>query len=381
MIKLANPFIVSGYVSEEYFCDREEETAVLKKHIINGRHVSLISPRRLGKTGLIEHFFSQPCIQEEYYTFLIDIYATSSLAEFVVLLGKEIFNELKPISTKWSEKFLQVVSSLRPGMKVDTITGEIAFDLAIGELHSPEITLDEIFIYLEQADRHCIVAIDEFQQIANYDEKNVDAMLRTKIQHCKNVTFIYTGSKRYMMSLMFHSPNKPFYQSAIGMGLQPIPEDIYVQFAMELFSRYDRKLLPQVAKVIYNRYKGYTWYMQMMLNELFALTDAGKTCTEDMMTVAHKNVIDSQTEHYKELLANLATKQKVLLKAICKECVLMCDRIGGLTSSAFIKKYALASSSSVQSALKGLIEKEFVVSEDGQYIVSDLFFMEWYACV
>ena len=85
--KIANPFVIGKYVSEDYFCDRTDETAFLKKQVDNGRNTAIIAPRRLGKTGLIQHFFAQPDIAKRYQTIFIDIYATNSLSEFVYLLG------------------------------------------------------------------------------------------------------------------------------------------------------------------------------------------------------------------------------------------------------------------------------------------------------
>ena len=101
-----NPFIVGKYLSDRYFCDRSEETEFLRKQIVNGRDVALISPRRIGKSGLIRHFFNQEDVKSRYYVFFVDIYATNSLAEFVYTLGKEIYTQLKPLSTVWKEKFL-----------------------------------------------------------------------------------------------------------------------------------------------------------------------------------------------------------------------------------------------------------------------------------
>ena len=91
MAAIHNPFIVGGYISPHYFCDREKETEQLIRNITNGRNVVIISTRRMGKTGLIRHCFYQNEIKEHYHTFIIDIYATSSLREFVFALGKEIF--------------------------------------------------------------------------------------------------------------------------------------------------------------------------------------------------------------------------------------------------------------------------------------------------
>ena len=105
-----NPFVVGKYLSDKYFCDRETETEFLRKQVENGRNVALISPRRLGKSGLIRHLFNQHDIREHYYVFFVDIYATSSLAEFVYLLGKEIYEVLKPLPTVWKEKFFQLMT-------------------------------------------------------------------------------------------------------------------------------------------------------------------------------------------------------------------------------------------------------------------------------
>ena len=230
-----NPFVVGKYLSKRYFCDRFEETEFLRKQISNGRDVALISPRRIGKSGLIQHFFSQQDIKERYHVFFVDIYATTSLAEFVYTLGKEIYEQLKPQTTVWKEKFFQVISSFRIGFKLDSLSGNPTFDLGLGDIQAPQTTLDEIFAYINEADKPCVIAIDEFQQIGEYAEKNVEALLRTKIQKCHRAQFIFSGSKRHMMSNMFNSPSKPFYQSAISMGLEPIPVEVYTDFAARMF--------------------------------------------------------------------------------------------------------------------------------------------------
>lgn len=90
---IQNPFVVGKYLSDRYFCDRSDETEFLRKQILNGRDVALISPRRIGKSGLIQHFFNQPDIKERYYVFFVDIYSTTSLAEFVYSLGKAYYDK------------------------------------------------------------------------------------------------------------------------------------------------------------------------------------------------------------------------------------------------------------------------------------------------
>lgn len=367
-----NPFIVGRYLAPEYFCDREEETDFLRKQMRNGRNVALISPRRLGKTGLIHHFFHQADVREQFYTFFIDIYATSSLTELVYLLGKAIFEQLKPRSTAWRERFLQVVSSLRVGFKLDAVTGNPTFDIGLGDIQSPETTLSEIFRYLEEADRPCIVAIDEFQQVASYAEQNTEALLRTHIQKCSQTLFIFSGSKRHLMTQMFNSPAKPFCQSAIGMTLQPLDRAVYADFARRLFALNGRRLANGVAEEVYDYTEGYTWFMQMLMNELFALTPLGSTCTPEYIANARSNILQAQDGLYRELLANLSIKQRQLLQAIARE-----GRVAGITSSAFIRSHHLPSASSVQSAARPLLENDIITQTDGTYRLYDFFLSQW----
>lgn len=371
-----NPFIVGKYLSDKYFCDRSQETEFLRKQIENGRDVVLISPRRLGKSGLIQHFFAQEDIKEKYYVFFIDIYATTSLGELVYTLGKNIYEQLKPQTTQWKEKFFQVITSFRVGFKLDQMTGTPSFDLGLGDIQVPQTSLDEIFAYIEEADKPCIIAIDEFQQIGEYAENNIEALLRTKIQKCHRAQFIFSGSKRHVMSNMFNSPSKPFYQSAISMGLEPIPISVYADFAKLLFYEREKDIEQEAIEEVWNLYHGYTWFVQMLMNELFALTKPHETCTKDMIAEARQNVIMAQEQSYKDLLSNLAPKQKIVLQAIAKEGLAQ-----NITSSKFIKKYYLNSASSVQSAVKLLLKNDLITQTDKGYRVYDFFLSEWLSTV
>ena len=367
-----NPFIVGGYLSPHYFCDRETETEQLIRNITNGRNVVIISVRRMGKTGLIRHCFYQDKIKENYHTFFIDIYATSSLREFVFALGKEIFERLKPKGMKFIERFFSIISSLRAGFKLDTITGEPTFDIGLGDIHAAETTLDEIFAYLEQADKSCIVAIDEFQQIGNYAEKNVEAILRTKVQHCQNARFIFAGSQKHIMMNMFNSPARPFYQSVNMMQLKSIPLTEYKAFVKRLFLVNEKHIEEELLDEVYNFFEGHTWYIQLMFNELYILTGKGELCSRSQQTIALTNILQMQDFTYQEIFSRLPEKQKEVLIAIGKE-----QKAIGVTSGKFIKKYKLSTPSSVQSALKGLLEKNLVSQEQNQYEISDRLLGVW----
>ena len=150
MAKIINPFIVTGKIAPEYFCDRVSESARLVKSITNGNNLVVISPRRMGKTGLIQFCYDKPGIGKEYYTFFIDILHTSSLREFTYLLGREIYETLLPRSRKMATLFIQTIKSISGKFGFDPITNLPTFNVELGDIERPEYTLDEIFQYLSE---------------------------------------------------------------------------------------------------------------------------------------------------------------------------------------------------------------------------------------
>ena len=362
-----NPFVIGKYVSDEFFCDREKDTELVKKQITNGRNMTLIADRRIGKSGLISHVFAQPDIQQDYYTIIVDLFATNSLSEMVSIWGKELYRQVQIQSKSWRDKFFDVLTSLRVGLKYDPVSGMPTFDLGMGDISMPKLTLDQIFDYLEMADKPCVVAFDEFQQIMYYPEKNIEALLRTYVQRCKKTQFIFAGSRKHMMTEMFLSPARPFYQSTINLGLDLIPLEIYVDFAQKMFKRGEKAIEADAVEEIYNTYHGVTWYLQLLMNEMYYLPPKGGTCTKESIEPAIQNTLRVQESTFLNLLANIPPRQKELLFAIAKAGI-----AENINSSEFIQKYKLQSSSSIQSALKGLEEKDIVIcSVDKKWRIYD----------
>ncbi len=370
--KNKNPFVISGYVSPEYFCDREDESKELVQSLFSGRNTAIISPRRMGKTGLIQHCFHQKEIQQGYYTFFIDIYATTSLKELVFMLGKQIFETLKPKGKRFVDSFFRIISSLRPAFKMDIVTGAPIFDIGIGEINQPEYSLEQIFAYLESADKHCVVAIDEFQQITRYPEKNIEAVLRTHIQQCKNTIFFFAGSQRHMMQNIFFSASRPFYQSVSLLDLDAIAIEKYTSFVRNHFENAGKRINDDCIERVYNLFEGHTWYIQNVFNRLYTLVDEGEECTFSLIEYCIDNTIASYETMFQSMLAFLPEKQKELLCAIAKE-----GKAREITSSAFIKKHGLHSSSSVQNSTKQLLDKEIITKENDYYQVYDRFLGLW----
>lgn len=365
-----NPFLIRGYVDKEYFCDREEETRKLITLLRNGNDVVLAAPRRIGKSGLIHHCFAQDDLKG-YYVFYVDIYSTNNLADFVSLLGTEIADKLKAKGKKALQRFWDMVMSLRAGISFDPM-GEASVNIQVGEIKESKVTLKEIFDFLSNADRPCIIAIDEFQQIMDYPEKNTEALLRTYIQKCNNAHFIFSGSHRHMMTQMFLSASRPFYQSASHMPLKCIDLNVYTEFAQRLFAKGNKKLEAEVMKAVYEEVEGLTWYVQKLLNELYSMTSEGGTCSMEYFPIAMNNILDSYDNNYTDMLRLLSARQKSLVLAIAREGVAT-----NVQSSSFVKKHHLNSASSVQSGIKTLLEKAYITEHSGGYRIYDLFMQRW----
>lgn len=372
MARVNNPFIVTGKIEAEYFCDRVTESARVIKTITNGNNLVIISPRRMGKTGLIQFCYDKPQIAEEYYTFFIDILHTSSLREFTYTLGRTIFDTLLPRSKKMTSLFVQTIKSISGKFGFDPMTSMPTFNVELGDLEQPEYTLEEIFKYLASADKPCIVAIDEFQQIAKYPEKNIEALLRTHIQKLANCNFIFAGSERHMMQEMFTSSARPFYNSADLLELRPIALDIYIPFVCGHFENRNRYILPENVEWVYSLFKGHTYYIQRTFNEAFADTADGDECTMEIIKSAIDNMVASNDTIFREILSNIPEKQKALLYAIAKD-----GEAKSITSSEFIKRHSLPSASSVQSSARILLEKDYITCINKVYTLTDKLFAMW----
>ena len=364
-----NPFITSGYVSSEYFCDREDETRQLIQNIQGHSHTVLISPRRMGKTGLIEHCFNQNVIKDSYHTFFIDIYPTMNLNDFVFLLGNRICRGLKSKDKQLVKMFVNVVKSIQFTIGFDE-SGLMNGSFCVGDVKDSQKSLEEIFQYLEESKQPCVVAIDEFQQIEKYPEKNVEALLRTYIQHCNNATFIFAGSQRHVIQNMFASASKPFYNSSSIMSLAPIEKGTYVDFAVRMFAKFGKACAPEWVEALYDTLEGHTWYMQAVLYLAFYMTE--KDCSPTIINEALIKRVSDNENVFESMYYGLSERQRQVLKAVAVE-----GKARQTQSVTFIKKYGLASASSVQSALRQLLDKDLITVEQGSYRIDDRFFGFW----
>ena len=365
MATLNNPFVVYGYKGAEYFCDRQKETEKMISTLHNERNITLVAPRRMGKTGLIHHVFHQ--MEEQYEgvkCFYLDIFATKNLEQMVQLMASEIIGKLDTVSQSALRKVQEFFSSWRPTLTIDELTGIPTFSLDLKPSEGRE-SLKRIFEYLKQSGKRCYIAIDEFQQILSYPEDGVEAMIRSYIQFLPNVYFVFSGSQQHMMQEMFLSANRPFFQSSLVLSLPCIEEPVYRKFANRLLSSQHRVIDESVFSYIYQQSGSVTWYVQAILHGSSGIT---KLLVDEVI----QELIEEQAMAYQNYCAWLTENQQMLLLAIASESL-----VSSPLSQQFISTHHLPATSSVKTALKALVDKQLVSKTPNGYLVSDRFFAKW----
>lgn len=370
MSKIENPFLVYGYEGPEYFCDRRQETADVIAALKNGCNLTLMSPRRYGKTGLIRNAFHYLCEENpNVKCFYLDIFATKSIADFVRMLGKAVVGQLDTPLQKAEGYVSKFFRSCQLVMQTDMATGMPQVGLQFMPQYAKN-TLQEIFDYIAQSEKQCYIAIDEFQQVLEYPEEEMEALLRTYVQGTHNAHFIFAGSKLHMMTEMFDSPKHPFYRSTEKLNLGVLPEAVYYDFACQKLSQKNLLLPENVFHHIYTLVDGVTWYVQAILNRLYRL-DAGTISLEMCQQAIHRIII-SEEEDYKRILHLLTSNQASLLMAVAKEGI-VAEPLSGL----FLRTHNLKSTSSVQRSMEYLLKEEYLYHTDNGYIVYDRFLSIW----
>lgn len=369
-MRIQNPFLVSGYISPKYFCNRKQETERLITDAINSSNTTLFSLRRMGKTGLIHHCINHIKKKEKIKCIYFDIMMTNNIQEFVNEFGRVFLNQAMPFSKKLLNTAKNIFSAFVPIISTDSISGNLSFELKLARPEAVQYDLEKLLDYIKNSDERYFIAIDEFQQIVNYPEKNIEALLRSKIQFMNNTSFVFSGSKKNMILSMFDSKSRPFYNSTAFMELKPIDKDIYKEFIIKLFFKYQYLISDEIFERIFDFSRGITYFIQLICHKLFALGE--KKIDEKILNTVLKNLVDEKESYYINYSVLLTKNQFKILQAIAKE-----SGIDRPTGSSFLNKYLLGSASTVSSALEVLVDKEALYKEGGKYYVSDVLFAEW----
>ena len=369
--KINTPFSVTGYFGPKYFCDREEELNQLLQNLEGGLSTTMISLRRIGKTALIRHLFHH--LQSQYITVYLDILPTESLNDLLNRFSSAIISEYSEES-KPGKKLWKIIRSLRPVISYDTLSGAplVSIRATPGESKN---SIEELLTALEEQSKPVVIAIDEFQQITKYPEKQTDAWLRSLVQHLNNVSFIFTGSQQQIMADLFANPERPFFRSTQFLKMSKLKEDVYRNFIIKKFKEHSRSISEDTVTEMLNWADFHTYYVQLLCNRVFL--SSGKIISTDSWKEEASKILKEQEFVFYGYRDMLTRHQWELLKAVAKE-----SKVYQPTSSDFIAKHSLGNPATVLRSLNSLLKMELIYKErdsegNSYYGVYDVFFGKW----
>ena len=374
--KPTNPFILSPFIPDDYFCDRKGDTETLVNMIDSGNNIVLTADRRIGKSALLHHILNQKEIRHDYNTLYVDIYNTHCAEDFIKAMKNAISDPgMSTFPKAFTEEFETITQEY--GIKGEFKSGPIslAADYRAQQRHKDVDVIEKIFKLLSEMPRKNLIVFDEFQQIEKYPD-NITALLRSKIQMLPNTRFVYSGSSVHMLTAMFTKDNQPFFNSSSIYGLKRIPSHVYSQFCHDQFRKYDKGIDPEAVSFTHDLMLGNTLGMQQVMNRAFDMTpkfdNADMRCVRDAVCA----VLEDRGDLYEAAFARLNAGEKKIVA-----CIAMEGLATGLTSSAMIAKYGLGASSSITNHLKSLSsEDRKVIQKVGKaYMISDRFFELWIA--
>lgn len=367
-----NPFVLKPYVSKELFCDRVREMQDIIAYLENGANVSLITMRRLGKTGLILRTFDELRSRKYGYTAIYaDIYSTQTVDNFISVLASAVVSQVKESGIR---KLFSILGGIRPLLSYDPISGQPQVSISYQNDNQKFQTIQSILSYLENLGTKVVVAIDEFQQIREYDGVCMEAFLRSNIQNLKNVRFIFSGSDKRLMTDMFEGARSPFYQSVTNVPLSKIDSRVYAKFITDMFANAGRNIQPEVVDFILDWSKCHTLYTQTLCNTVFMI--GGKEIGMNDVRLAIDRIFESDKDKFYTIRGMLTKGQWKYLGYVAKEGILKQP-----TSGKFLTKYKIGTPAASKRCLEALIDKELIyedrTSPDPEYCVYNVFLSRW----
>ena len=370
---LFNPFIDVGYRGPQYFCDREGETELLINYIRNKTNTTLFAFRRLGKTGLIKHVFHKLKKEKNIACIYVDIQGTNNKNDFINQLATSIYNTF-PEKTNIGATIIKAIKSLSPTIQFDALTGQPSVSIITSHIAEQQNTISSLLQFIDKQNIQVVFAIDEFQQILSYPEKNIEAILRTEMQQLTNTSFIFCGSNQNMMHEIFNSAKRPFFASCTYLHLDYINDKKYAHFIKRTYDKHNKTISNEAVEFICTWTMRHTFYTQYLCNAIFSKYNTDINLTKVKETAS--DIISIQEGKFYQYRNLLTASQWKLLKAIAKE-----ERLTKPHSKELILKYAIGTSSMVSRGIDSLLKKEMILHNTGvetpYYEVYDKFLMRW----
>ena len=367
-------FVYGVAVGDYNFTGRVEETRRLRQDFENGINSILISPRRWGKTSLVNHVRKQLEGGDILIVFL-DIFGCKNEYEFYNALATAVLKQTASKVQQWMDEARDFLARLTPKLSISPEPfSEIGISLGITpETHTPEQVLSLVEDIARRKQRRIVVCIDEFQQVGEFaDSRSVQARMRAVWQHQQYTSYCLFGSKQHMMSSIFLNRSMPFYQFGDIMWLQKIPTQDWIPYITTHFEAAGRQITTEQAEWICQTVDNYPSYVQHLCAILLNRTSSGEKVSDEIRDAAIEELIGTNEALYMQMVEQFSAYQMNLIRAI----------LAGIRSGYNEKKirstYNLGAPSNVVRLKDALIERDIIYSEMKQLYITDPVFALWF---
>ena len=320
MVKNVSPFRFGQVVDYKSFTDRHDEFKLLKSNLLSGNHLIIISPRRYGKTSLIQQFIVNNKNEPEIIHCLIDLFSIRTEEEFYEVFAREVIKATSGKLEEWLQNAKSFFKNLVPRISfgIDPINDfAISFDLKEIKKHKSEL-LNLPSAIAQKKQKRIIIYIDEFQNIGSFtDSLNFQKNLRSEWQKHKNVSYCFFGSKRHMMLEIFNKSEAPFYRFGSLLILNRIDQAHWEEFIMEAFEKTNKTISRPLAAEIAMLMKNHPHYVQQLAH--FTWTNTAKKASREAIQNALEFMLNSNSPFFIKIIEDLSVTQINLLKAIINE--------------------------------------------------------------
>lgn len=366
------PFIYGTAVKNENFTDRVKESRQLRMNFENGLNTIIISPRRMGKTSLVDKV-RYGIVDENIKVVYLDVYDCRCEYDFLNRFASAVLKATAGNVDKVASTVMEFLSRVVPTLHF-TPEPLSDFSLSLGiapENYKPEEILNLPEVIAKKRGVHIIVCIDEFQQVGDFpDSLGVQKRMRGAWQHHENASYCLYGSKKHMMMNLFQNRRMPFYKFGQTMFLDRIPADDWCEYIKSRFESKGKHIADEYARRICETVDCYSTYVQELAWTVFVETD--EEVTEDGMTEGLNTLLNQNAAFFQNQIVSLTAYQMNMIRAIC-------DGVHtDFGSKKIVDKYRLGSKSNIVRLKKTLEDKELIELQNGNAVICDPVFELWF---
>ena len=368
---MLSPFTFGRTVRGNKFTDREKEAAKLKSNFENRVNTTLISPRRWGKSSLVEKVSAQ-VNRAKTRIVLLDLFAVKNEEDFYKTLSTAVIKATAGKVEEWMEMAKKFLKQINP-----------AFSIGVDPLQDFEIKMrwselqknyQEVLHLPEKIAKEkkidIIICIDEFQNIGSFENPNqFQKRLRSEWQHHERTTYCLYGSKQHMMMELFEKQSMPFYKFGEIIYLPKIEEKYWVKFITVAFARTGKSITDELALRIAETVKCHPYYVQQLAHLTWVSTV--KKATEEIISQSTNDLLNQNAILYYKDTEDFSSTQLNFLKAVASEAE-------ALSSKEIINQFNLGTSANVSKIKETLLGREIIDVQLGKVEFIDPAYELWF---